>query len=460
MKEFLKKASALLRNRWVRFAFWSLVYVLWFVVWTRQPWFLLGLVLIYDLFISRIFYRKVWQKHKAVAARNGVYREIAGWVEAIVFALVVATVVHYYVFQMYKIPTSSMEKTLLVGDYLYVSKTAFGPRMPMTPLTVPLVHHTMPFSKTKKSFSEAVKWEYHRLKGQGEVERNDIVVFNFPAGDTVLVENQAVTYYDVLHDYQSVYGPEEGRRKLNEDYTVISRPVDMREHYVKRCVALPGDTIAIRSSQVYINGEKQIEIPGREYVYFVHTDGTPLTRAVFEKLGIANDDIQYDPNSAVYLLPLTDDMVKTLQGMKNVTSVIKYESEGTYHAIFPNDDSYSWNEDNFGPLWVPSAGTTVALTIENLPLYRRIITAYEGHDLEVRDGKIFIDGEVSDSYTFAMDYYFMMGDNRHNSADSRFWGFVPENHIVGRPSFVWLSLDKDKKFPQNIRWNRMFRSVK
>ncbi len=459
MGEFFKKAGAFLRNRWTRFIFWSVVYVLWFVVWTRQPWLLLGLVFIYDAFISRIFYRLVWEKHKARKAANAVYREVAGWVEAIVFAVVVATVIHFYVFQMYKIPTSSMEKTLLVGDYLYVSKIAFGPRMPMTPVAFPLVHHTMPFSKDKKAFSEAIKWKYRRLAGLGNVERNDIVVFNFPAGDTVLVENQAVTYYDVLHEYQRTFGQEEGRRKLNEDYTVISRPVDMREHYVKRCVGVPGDTISVVSSQVYVNGEKQITIPQRQYVCFVRTNA-PLGKPVFEKLGIANEDIQYDASAGVYVLPLTDGMIAALESFTNVIAVEKYEASGTVHSIFPNDDSYFWNEDNFGPLWIPSKGATVSLTTANLPLYRRIITAYEGNSLDVRDGVIYINGTPADSYTFAMDYYFMMGDNRHNSADSRYWGFVPENHIVGRPSFVWLSIDKDKKFPDNIRWNRMFRSVK
>ena len=452
------KIKAFFRNKWVGFTLAALLYTLWFVVWTGNLWLLLGLPVIYDLYVSRLFYRYVWSRNRRMCERSKTYKAVYEWVNAIVFATVVATLVHIFVFQMYVIPSSSMESSLLIGDYLYVSKVTYGPQMPNTPLSFPFVHHTMPFSETRKSYSEAIKWPYHRLKGLRRIARNDVVVFNFPAGDTVLLENQAVTYYDVLREYQRTLGARAGREKLFRDYTVITRPVDKRDNYVKRCIALPGDTIRIEHSEVWVNGEPQREIPGRQYNYYVRTDGTTINPELFGQMGIAQSDILYD--AGTYFLPLTDENVERLRSLRNVREIVRYEATGADPDIFPNSESYPWNVDNFGPLWVPRKGATVALTEANLPLYRRIIETYEGNRLEVSDGQIRINGEPADSYTFAMDYYFMMGDNRHNSLDSRYWGFVPEDHIVGKPSFVWLSLDKEKSFPANIRWNRIFRGVK
>ncbi|MDE5692085.1 MAG: S26 family signal peptidase, partial [Alistipes sp.] len=218
----MEKLRKILRNKWVGFGLTATLYVLWFVVWTGNLWLLLGLPLIYDFYISRLFYRHVWSRNTRLCERSKLYKTAYEWVNAVVFATIVATLVHLFVFQMYVIPTSSMERSLLVGDYLYVSKVTYGPQMPNTPLSFPFVHHTMPFSQTKKSFSEAIRWDYHRLKGLRKIARNDVVVFNFPAGDTVLLENQAVTYYDVLRSYEASFGKEEGRRKLNDAYTVIS----------------------------------------------------------------------------------------------------------------------------------------------------------------------------------------------------------------------------------------------
>lgn len=451
----------LLKNRWFKFSVVAIIYTLWFVVWSRNLWMLLGLPIIFDLYITKLLNRLFWEPYKKQKDKSKGFRELMGWVEAIIFAVVVATVINTYIFQMYKIPTPSMEKSLLVGDYLCVSKIAYGPRMANTPLSFPLVHNTMPFSPAgKKSFSEAISRPYKRLAGLGGVERGDIVVFNFPAGDTVMLENQAATYYDYLRDYQQMYGTEQGRQKLAQHYTIISRPVDKREHYVKRAVGMPGDSLEIRHSQLYINCRMAEPIEGRQYLYFVTINGTPISNQAFEKMGLSKDDILFDRENQRYQLPLTDKNLRTVQGMSNVVSVEKYESTQPMHYIFPNEGNFGWTEDNFGPLWIPCKGATVALTPENLPLYRRIIDVYEGNDLEERNGQIYINGRAAISYTFKMDYYFMMGDNRHNSADSRFWGFVPEDHIVGRPSFVWLSVDKDKKFPKNIRWDHMFRSLK
>ena len=326
--------------------------------------------------------------------------------------------------------------------------------MPNTPVSFPFVHHTMPFSQTRKSFSEIVKWPYHRLRGLGPVKRNDVVVFNFPAGDTVLLDMQDVTYYDVLRRYQQAFGREEGRRRLFAEHEVVTRPVDKRENYIKRCVALPGDTLRIVSADVYVNGLPQEPVPGKQLSHIVQTSA-PLTSYALERLGITD----YGGNGSVYKMFITDQAAEELRKLKNVISVQREIRTSPDFEVFPQSYSYPWNADNYGPIWIPRKGATVRLTEENLPLYRRIIEVYEGNTLEERDGLIYINGQPAEEYTFAMDYYWMMGDNRHNSADSRFWGFVPEDHIVGKASFVWLSLDKEKSFPSNIRWSRMFRKV-
>lgn len=460
MNKILNRLRKFWSCKWVKFSVVSLLYLLWFVVWTGNLWLLLGLVVIYDIYISKFMYRLFWRRHKELKHDSIPYKKSSEWVEAILFATVVATLIRIFFFEMYVIPTSSMEKSLLVGDYLCVSKMAYGPKVPNTPLSFPFVHHTMPFSTTKKSFTEIISWPYHRLKGCGEVKRGDVVVFNFPAGDTVLLENQATTYYDVLREYQNQYGEAEGRQKLNEQYTVISRPVDKRENYIKRAVAVAGDTLKIVSGELFVNGKPFTEIPRMQYVYFIRTNGTPISKSAMEDMSIALDDITYNQSNQTYILPLTDENATRIKGMKNVIEVIKYESEGVNPSVFPHDTIYKWNEDNFGPLWVPKRGATVALNRETLPLYSRIIETYEGNTLKVECEDIYINGKKRDSYTFNMDYYFMMGDNRHNSADSRFWGFVPEDHIVGKASFVWLSLDKDKSFPAKIRWSKMFRGIK
>lgn len=448
----------ILKNRWFKFAVVTLIYVLWFVVWTESLWMLLGVPVIFDIYITKYLARLVrWDKHLELKKNNKTYKEIWSWVDAIVFALVFATLINTYFFQMYTIPTSSMEKTLLVGDYLYVSKSTYGPRLPNTPLSLPLMHHTTPWGT--KSYSEAISRPYKRLAGMRDVERGDVVVFNFPAGDTVILERQNETYYDIVRQFTSAYGETRGRQLLEKQYNVVARPVDKREHYVKRCVALPGDTLHIEHGVLYVNGVEQNYIDNQQYIYFVQTSSSLSAKAI-ERLGISPDDLHYSASSGIYAMPLTNKAVEMLEGMQNVVSVTRNESTETFSAIFPNDDSFTWTEDNFGPLWMPSKGATVELTTANLPIYERIIKNYEGHNLKVEGDDIFIDGEKTDKYTFAMDYYFMMGDNRHMSADSRFWGFVPEDHIVGTPSFVWLSLDKFKSFPSNIRWNRMFKNHK
>ncbi len=451
----MDKIKAFFKNKWVGFSLASILYVLWFVVWTANLWFILGLVVIYDLYISRLFYKYVWRHNEQWCKDSALYRSAYEWVNSIIFAVVVATLIHTYVFQLYVIPTSSMEKSLLVGDYLYVSKVSYGPKMPNTPISFPFVHHTMPLSTEKKSFSEAIKWPYNRLAGRKEVERGDVVVFNFPAGDTVLLENQSVTYYDVLRSYQNQYGDTRGRASLFEDFTVITRPVDKRENYVKRCVALPGDTIEIIESTLFINGVAESQSNKRQFIHTVQTTA-PLSQEVLDRLSIT----EVYGNGSIYQMPLSLDKAEAIRALPNVISVEQYIAYGFNPDIFPSESRYAWTQDNFGPLWIPARGATVELNDDNLPLYSRIISLYEGNDLKVENGEIFINGERSNSYTFKMDYYWMMGDNRHNSADSRFWGFVPEDHIVGRAAVVMISMDAAGSFPSNIRWDRLFKSVK
>ena len=380
----MKKIREIFANKWVGFALATLLYILWFVVWTGNLWFLLGVPIIYDLYISKYLYRYIGRKNEELCERSDLYRNIYEWVNAIVFATVVASLIHIFFFQMYVIPSSSMEKTLLIGDYLYVSKATYGPKMPNTPIAFPFVHHTMPFSATKKSFSEAIKWPYKRLKGLRDIERNDVVVFNFPAGDTVLLENQAVTYYDVLREYQREYGAERGRAELFNTYTVITRPVDKRENYIKRCVALPGDTFRITDGELIINDKPQDPIAEKQYCYTIHTS-SPISPYTIEQLGIT----ELSGSGTHYFSPLTDEMVKTLLAMDNVISIERYTAE---EECFPYSSHYAWTADNMGPLWVPSAGATIDLNEETWPLYERIIDVYEANDVEVRDGEYYING--------------------------------------------------------------------
>ena len=447
----MDKIKAFFRNKWVGFTLASLLYILWFVVWTGNLWMLLGLVVIFDCYITKFFYRYVWHYNDELCQRSALYRTIYEWVNAIIFATIVASLVHLFVFQMYVIPTSSMEHSLLVGDYLYVSKVTYGPKMPNTPVAFPFVHHTMPFSQSKKSFSECIKWPYHRLKGLREIERGDVVVFNFPAGDTVLLENQAVTYYDVVRSYEQALGVTEGRKKLNEEYTVISRPVDKRENYIKRCVAIAGDTLQIVDGKLVINGQEQEPIEGVQYTYVVQTSSA-LSAQALHRLGIT----EFSGNGSVYYLMTTPAAAEKLAATQNVLSVRRYR-HAPNTEVFPQWEEARWSQDDYGPIWIPKKGATITLTPENLQLYRRIIEVYEGHTLAINGEEVLIDGIPTTEYTFAMDYYWMMGDNRHNSADSRFWGFVPEDHIVGKASFIWLSLDK---INGGVRWDRLFNKVK
>lgn len=490
----MRKAT---RAQWVKFAIVTVLYLA-FLIWVKSWLGLIVVPFIFDIYISKKIPWGFWKK-----SENPAVRSVMSWVDAIVFALVAVYFVNIYVFQNYQIPSSSLEKSLLVGDYLYVSKLSYGPRVPNTPLSMPLAQHTLPLVNTK-SYIEWPQWDYKRVSGLGKVKRNDIVVFNFPAGDTVATNYQQTDFYSLAYNEGQRMYPNpvnmdsltrKQQRAVYDLYynagrnlilsnpkmygDVVVRPVDRRENYVKRCVGLPGDTLEIRDAQVYIDG-KPLENPeDMQLNYLVQTTGPYITEDMFRELGISKDDQAMVTNESLlmemglthrdaqgrlaptYDLPLTKKMLETLSANKKLVSRIVMEPEMFTGQMYPLNLYTKWDRNNYGPIWIPKKGATIKLTEDNLPIYERPIRAYEGNTLEVKEDGIYINGKKTDEYTFKMDYYWMMGDNRHNSADARSWGFVPEDHVVGKPIVVWLSLDKDRGwFDGKIRWNRIFKWVK
>jgi signal peptidase I len=443
----------ILTNKWFKFITVGTLYTLW-VIWLGNFWWLIGLGIIFDIYITEKVHWAFWKKKNPP---DGKQTKVVEWIDAIIFAVIAATFIRMFFIEAYTIPTSSMEKSLLVGDYLFVSKVAYGPKTPNTPISFPFVHNTLPLTRTTKSYVEWIKRPYKRLKGFGDIKNDDVVVFHFPEGDTVALFLQNQSYYQLVRTY--------GRERIWNDQRnfgeVVARPVDKRENYIKRCIGIPGDVIEMERGQVKVNGQPQQQHEGMQHNYLVKTNGTAINPKALERLKIAEDDRTVF-SSEQYLFPLTNENVEKLKEFANVVAVEKLEEEpGEWDPmVYPHVQNYPWNVDNFGPLTIPAKGETVELSVENLPLYERIIQVYENNTLEVKDNTIYINGEPATSYTFKMDYYWMMGDNRHNSADSRMWGFVPEDHVVGKASFIWLSLDKDKSLPQKIRLKRMFRFIR
>ena len=451
------------------------LYIL-FLIWVKSWLGIVVIPFIIDCYTTHFIPWNWWKTSK-----NATVRKVMGWVDAIVFALVAVYFVHLYFFQNYVIPTSSLEKSLLVGDYLFVSKYNYGPRKPQTPLSMPLTQHTMPVIGGK-SYIDAIQWEYERVPGLENIERGDIVVFNYPAGDVATTNPEIIDFHSLCYELGRQLNPEliiekdtpaEEARGIFEKYyndgkqyiakrsnifgKITHRPVDRRENYVKRCIGLPGETLAIKDKAIFIDGT-QIEQP--QNVQFNYN--VQLTQRMPEnlrrKLNISKDDLEMLYKTEQ--LPLTNENYQALKSNTKLVKEITVVDNDYTQGIYPLNGNKGWSADNYGPVWIPKRGESIELTLDNISVYERPIVDYEGNSLEVKDGKIFINGNESNSYTFKMDYYWMMGDNRHNSADSRYWGFVPEDHIVGKPLFVWLSLDKDRSWLDGkIRWERLFRCV-
>ena len=470
-----------MRAGWVKMGVAMVLYLA-FLLWIKSWWGLLVVPFIFDAYITK---RIPWTWWKD--AESPVTRTVMSWVDAIVFALVAVYFVNIYFFQNYTIPSSSLEKSLLVGDYLFVSKMSYGPRKPMTPLSMPLTQHTLPVVGCK-SYLEWPQWEYERVGG-GRVQLNDIVVFNYPAGDTV-VSNPAyqnMDFYALAYgiggqQYMQLYGGfpmmdsltcqqqrdflaglyAMGREYINQNPQVFGevmwRPVDRRENYVKRCVGLPGQTLQLKGGVVYLDGKPNKEPDNVQYDYVVRLK-QPIPEALVRELGISGEDLFSLEETGT--MPLTRMAYERLKACPDIVDSIARDDLGSIpDGLYPLNAYTGWTRDDYGPLWIPAKGKSVRLTPENIAVYERPIRVYEHNDLRVADGRIFINGKEADSYTFKMDYYWMQGDNRHNSADSRYWGFVPEDHIVGKPLLIWLSLDKDRAWGDgHVRWNRLFRLV-
>ena len=452
-----------------------------FLVWVRCWWGAIVIPFIFDAYVTR---RIPWTWWKDL--ENPVLRTVMSWVDAIVFAVVAVYFVNIYFFQNYTIPSSSLEKSLLVGDYLFVSKMSYGPRVPQTPLHMPMCQHTLPWGG--KSYIEWPKWDYKRVTPK-PVQLNDIVVFNYPAGDTIVTNMPYQTeYYSLCYGigeqiytqqtgltpdmaslsplkqremYQTFYSL--GRKYISltpdEFGKIDTRPVDRRENYVKRCVGLPGQTLQIKDRVVYLDGEVNPDAENVQYNYNVALRTNTLPEELAHELHISSEDLQ-----TLYrfgTLPLTAATRDSLAKHTDVVESIQLVENRASENLYPQNAYTGWTCDNYGPIWIPKKGSTIHLTLDNIAIYERPIRVYENNDLQVTsDGRIIINGEETDAYTFRMDYYWMQGDNRHNSADSRFWGFVPEDHIVGKPIIIWLSTDKDRAWGRgHIRWSRLFRLV-
>jgi signal peptidase I len=453
--------------RYLRFAAAAITYLL-VTIWIGNYWLLIGLVILYDVHISEKVNWAFWKKRNS---KNSAFIE---WMDALIFAVIAVSLINVFLFQNYKIPTGSMEKSLLIGDHLFVSKIAYGPRMPNTPIAFPFTQHTMPITKGK-SWSDIIHWPYKRLAGLGKVQNNDPIVFNFPAGDTVVIEDQIPSYYEIIRNIaqdlkfsdirssrllkNDSYYTSLARKEIRERYHVIYRPVDRRDNYVKRCIGIPGDTILITKGTVFVNGKQLPENNTQQTTYKVETNGTAINPKAFKKLDISIAD--QEKIRGGYELPLTKENSEIIAKFTNVTSVepiIAAENEFD-QSIFPYNKTLKWNLDNFGPLWIPSKGATIKIDTSNIGLYERIIDVYENNDLKIEGNKIIINGVPVHNYTFKMNYYWMMGDSRHRSADSRYWGFVPEDHIVGKPIFIWLSVDQEANGFKKLRLGRMFMKI-
>ncbi len=381
------------------------------------------------------------------------------WTESIVFAVFAAAFIRMFLIEAFVIPTPSMEGSLLVGDFLFVSKASYGIRTPMTVAMVPLLHNRVPIIGTE-SYLKKPSLKYHRLPALEEIKRNKPIVFNWPVGDSVYITSaRSYTVGQARRAEGMINDRELWQKVKKEDYVI--RPIDKKDHYIKRCIALPGDSISIQDRQVYVNGEKVSNPKEMQFGYYIRPPKSGISARFLKKNNIAqtNADVRQDQRGQIIYF-LDSLQVESLKALGDGIQLVPIEHRPQGNQLFPHDpDNFpGWTIDNYGPLWVPAKGATVQLSPENIALYKRIIDVYEGNDFSMKNGKVLINGEETSSYTFKQDYYWAMGDNRHNSEDSRAWGFVPHDHIVGKPLFIWFST-KNASMADGIRFNRMFKSA-
>ena len=422
---------------------WSLL-----VIWIELWYLLVFDLVLFDLFVTG---KVDWTLRKYGLPRH--LQSFIEWLAIVLLALGCSFTLKVLFVETYKIPTPSMEETLLAGDFIFVSKLSYGPRLPETPLAIPFYHNKLPSGK--KSYSEKLKMPHKRLKGFSSIERDDIIVFNFPEGDTMVVQYPGQNYYSLVRQY--------GREYILSEFDIITHPVDKRENYIKRCIALPGDTLQITGGEIRVNGKTRPVLPHQKFKYYVTTTGNPLPDPLLDSLKILKTSVTYNPVNSLHVLYLAEENVETLKSFPQVRSIKQY-SEPTLsfqnQEIFPHSNNYRWTGDNFGPLKVPAKGDTIPLDMLNLPLYQRLIATYEHNNLQLVEGDIHINGVPAESYVVKMNYYFVMGDNRHNSADSRYWGFVPEDHLLGKAVTVWFSIEPEKRIIGGLRKERIFSSIK
>lgn len=470
VEDFKDRLKSIRTSRWIRFAVVALLFTAW-VAWLGSWWVLIFLLLLFDIYITGYIPFTWWKKSKSKTVRT-----MMSWVDAIVYALILVYFIFAFIGQNYQIPSSSLEKSLLVGDYLWVNKTVYGPRVPMTPLHFPLAQHTLPVINTK-SYIEWPQLKYKRLKGLRKVERGDIVVFNFPAGDTVSTLVQNPDYYTLV----KAFGHDAVNSRKDKFGDIIYRPVDRRENYVKRAVGLPGERLKIVDDVIYIDGQPIGQPKNVQFNYFFQLKDGTMSEADWERLGVSVDDRTIIPLTindmatvsgngftvrpdgsvpTIYAAPLTPAMIDSLNADPRLAKILKVPATEQV-PLFPDKVSQGWTRADYGEIWIPKKGETIRLDSIAWNTYNRCIRNYEGHyDAYLKDNTVYIDGKPAPEYTFAMDYYFMMGDNRDNSADSRYWGFVPEDHIVGKPWRVLVSFDKDKSLLNGgIRWNRILKEA-
>lgn len=418
------------------------------IIWINAWWFLLFNLLIIDACYTRFIDYSL----KSYRLPNSIKRGVE-WMTFLLLAIIISVAIKVLFVEAYKIPTPSMEGSLKAGDYIFVSKLAYGPKLPNTPFSWPFLPDYLP--NGKKTYATKPLMPYKRLLGFGQVKRGDVIVFSFPMGDSMVVQYPGQNYYSLVRQY--------GHEYIHENFDIITHPPDRRENYIKRCIGLPGDTVEIREGRVLVNSEVQEHLPQMKFKFYVKTHNRRLSDNLLDSLKILKNEVTYNPANSLHVIYLTMVQSEQLRIHPEVRSIQRFiEPVLSFHnpEIFPNDERYRWTNDRFGPVIVPAIGMQISLDEDTFALYDRAVRVYEQNAVEVNNGKFYLNGELADSYTFRMNYYFVMGDNRHNSADSRHWGFVPEDHLLGKAKAIWISSDPGEPFIGGLRKDRIFKRIK